>query len=155
MEIIGERLGTNETCNSVFCKYSLRNPRTLRFRCIFSLWFTSWHAYGAKIRLGLFFKVVTITKLTDTILESSVVYFRSCSPVIELIFSCWLKNVLGLHMQTASIVILTNDWKRCISSKEGCFCIYPYNLLDDVHCRPSRCACITYGVMFFIWLKLT
>ena len=42
----------------------------------------------AEIRLGLFFKVVTIAKSTDTILESSVVYFRSCSLVTDLIFSC-------------------------------------------------------------------
>ena len=43
----------------------------------------------AEISVGfVFFKVVTIAKWTDTILESSVVYFRSCSLVTDLIFSC-------------------------------------------------------------------
>ena len=41
MEIIGECLGTNETYKFVFCSYSLWNLRTLRFCCIFSLWFCS------------------------------------------------------------------------------------------------------------------
>ena len=72
--------------SSVNILYEIHEPYV--FFVSFRSSFTSWHAYGAKIRLGLFFKVVTITKLTDTILESSVVYFRSCSPVIELIFSC-------------------------------------------------------------------
>ena len=153
MEIIGECLGTNETYNSVFCKYSSIKSSNLTFSLyLFALVLPRGMPSGqtkAKIRLGLLFKVVTITKSTDMILESNVVYFRSCSLVIDLIFSRWLKNVLGVNLQTASIVILTTDWKRCISPTEGCFSSYLYNLLGDVHCWPSRCAYITYGVVFW------